>query len=175
MSLEFAYSLDGSAVSNIKDFALDTAANYKAAGGTNDVKKGDLIYLDATTGLVRRTGATTNKAIGVLEGTEFLGLVASGQPFAATNASLTASAVDTTRYPSGVAKIRTESDSVYRIPVNTGTVTNANLGKAYGVILDAAGDQKLDTSNVTQTVLKVIDFSKDGKTAFVMMSSNTTF
>jgi hypothetical protein len=44
---------------NIKDYAFDTVANYKvtAGAGTNDMKKGDLVFLSS--GLVRRAVAAT--------------------------------------------------------------------------------------------------------------------
>jgi hypothetical protein len=47
MAFQYAYALDGSSTSNIKDYALDTAANYKSGAGTNDLKKGDLVVLAA--------------------------------------------------------------------------------------------------------------------------------
>lgn len=175
MAFQFAYSLDGSAVSNVKDFPLDTLANYKSGAGTNDVKKGDGVLLNA--GLIRRqANVASPKIIGVVEGVEFTGLVAQGQPYAATNSSFTASATDTTRYPNGVVKVRIESDSVYRIPLKTGqTATNANVGVAYGLSLDAAGDQTVDITNVSNLAVKIVDISKDGKTAFVIVNSNNTF
>jgi hypothetical protein len=175
MAFQFAYSLDGSAVSNIKDFPLDTVANYKSGAGTNDVKKGDGVLLNA--GLIRRqANAASPKIIGVVEGLEFTGLVASGQPYAAVNSSFTASATDTTKFPNGVVKVRVESDSVYRIPVTSGqTATNANLGVAYGISLSAAGDQTVDLTNTTNLAVKVVDRSADGKTVYVVVSSNSTF
>jgi hypothetical protein len=91
MAFQFAYTLDGEAASPVKDYALDTAGNY----GTGGVKKGDLVFLNA--GLVRKVQAATpaNSGLGVIEGQEFLGLVAPGQPYAATNTSFTAQAINT--------------------------------------------------------------------------------
>lgn len=175
MAFQFAYSLDSSAISTIKDFPLDTVVNYQNAVGTNGVKKGDLVFLNA--GLVRRTtNVATPKAIGIVEGTEFLGLVAQGQPMAAVEAAQTAQAVSTTRNPNGVVKVRVESDSVYRVPVKSGqTAAQANVGGQYGISQDAAGDQTIDLTQVTNILVKVVDYSVDGKTVFVIMSTNTTF
>lgn len=177
MAFEFAYSLDGSHVSSIKDFAADTATNYKNGVGTNGVTKGDLVYLDTTTGLVRRTiNQASPKASGVVEGTEFTGLVAAGQPYVATNASVTASATNTTRYPNGVVKLRTESDSVYRVPVKSGQSASAAIvGKAYGISQDATGDQSVDLTQTTNTVVKVLDYDAAKNAVFVILSNNNTF
>lgn len=178
MPFEFAYSLDSSAVSAIKDFPLDTVTNYQNGVGTNGYKKGDLVFLNASGLIARSKDAASNKAIGVLEGLTFTGLVQQGQPYAATNSSFTASVTDTTKYPNGLCKIRIESDSVYRVPVKSGqTATNANLGVAYCISQDATGDQTIDITKTTagQTLVKVVDYSKDGKFVFVIMASNTTF
>lgn len=166
MSFVFAYNLDGSNTSVVNDFPLDTATNYKTAG-TNGVTKGDLVFLNA--GLLRRTNNVASpKASGVLEGTEFLGLVAQGQPYAATNSSFTASAVDNTLYPNGVGKIRRDTTAVYRVPVKAGqTATNANIGVSYGISLDAAGDQTVDLTNVTNLLVKIEGFQPDGKVVYV--------
>lgn len=178
MAFQFAYSLDGASVSTIKDFPLDTLANYQSGAGTNGYTKGDGVLLSS--GLLRRqANVASPKIIGVVEGFEFMGLVAQGQPFAATNAAQGTSATDTTRFPNGVAKIRIESDSVYRIPVyQTGavtTATNAHLGGSYGLGLTAAGDQQVDLNNSTNLAVKIVDRSDDGKTVFAIVASNTTF
>lgn len=162
---EFAYSLDGNNAVPVVDLALDTAANYKTAG-TNGVTKGDLVFLNA--GLLRRTNdAVTPKASGVLEGTEFVGLVAQGQPYAATNASLTASAIGA-QFPNGVGKVRRDISAVYRVALVTGqTATNANIGASYGIAVDAAGNQVVDLTEATNLLVKVEGISKDGKKVFV--------
>src|SRR5881392_2745833 len=118
MAFQYVYSLDGDNISSISDLPLDTAANYKvtAGAGTNGVTKGDLVF--QTAGLLRRNGTATGAGIGVLVGQEFLGLVASGQPYAAVKSSFLDSASDTTRYPNGVGKVRIDKASnVYRVPV----------------------------------------------------------
>jgi hypothetical protein len=171
MAFQYAYALDGSSTSNIKDFPLDTAANYKTGAGTNDVKKGDLVFLSG--GLLRRaTAATaTGTSLGVLEGGEFLGLA--GAPYTAVNSSFTASAIDTTKNPNGVGKVHIDKADVYRVPVDqtsgTITATNANVGQTYNILLDAAGDQKVNLNLQTVPTVKIIDFSKDGKTVFVTL------
>jgi hypothetical protein len=173
MALQFAYSLDGSGISSIQDFALDTNATYKTGSGTNDPKKGDLVALNAGGKLIRANAAST-KAIGVLEGFEFLGLVAQGQPYAAARASWNDSAQDTTKYPNGVGKVRVEGDTVYRVPIS-GTASSVIVGGAYNIILDAAGDQKLNQALQTVPLLKVVDVDVANAIAFVTMSSNNTF
>ena len=168
MAFIFAYTLDGDADVTIKDMPLDTTANY----GTGGLHKGDLVITNA--GLLRKAGAATpsGTSVGVLEASEFTGLIAQGQPYAATNSSFIASAVDTTRYPNGMGKVRLDKTAVvYRVGVKSGqTLTNANLQASYGISVDANGDQTLDTTNTTATLAKVIDFSKDGKTAFVTLT-----
>lgn len=189
MALEFAYSLDGSSVSNVKDFPLDaggTASSGYNTGisgltGTNPYfpKKGDLVYLNA--GLLRKSyNVASPKASGIIEGFEYTGIgqaasATNPNNYAAANASNTSSVTNTTKYPNGIAKVRIESDSVYRIPVNAGTAGNANVGNSYNVVLDTTGDQKIDLTLSTNPVFKVVDYSPDGKTAFVMMNTNTTF
>jgi hypothetical protein len=173
MAFSFAYSLDGSGVSSIQDFALQTTTLYKASAGTNDYKRGDLVALDATGKLVRANAAST-KAIGILEGQEFLGLVAQGQPYAAARSSFNDSAQDTTKYPNGVGKVRVESDSVYRVPIS-GTAASVIVGAAYNIILDAAGDQKLNQALQTVPLVKVVDVDVANAIAYVTMNSNNTF
>lgn len=168
MAFEFAYTTDGTSVGIVKDFPLDTLENYKNGTGTNGVKKGDLVVLN--NGLVRRADAKATAALGVVEGTEFTGLVAQGQPYAATNSSFTAEAIDKTKYPNGVVKVRYHANAVYRVPVKAGqTATNANIGNLYGIATDASGNQTVDLTSTTNTVVKVIDVSKDGKTVFVTL------
>lgn len=168
MAFQFAYKMDGQSVGVVKDFLLDTLTNYQNGTGTNGVKKGDLVILN--NGLVRRAASTSTAAIGVVEGTEFTGLVAQGQPYAATNSSFTAEAIDTTKYPNGVVKVRYHADAVYRVPVKSGqTATNANIGNLYGIATDASGDQTVDLTNTTNTLVRIVEISKDGKTVFVTL------
>lgn len=166
MAFQFAYSLDGGNAAAISDMALDTAANYKSSG-TNGPTAGDLVFLSG--GLVRRNAATTGAGIGVLEGVEFTGLIAQGQPYAATNSSFTSEAIGT-RFANGMGKVRQDKAAVYRVPVKSGqTATNANVGVSYIISIDSAGDQTVDTTVSTTPAVKVIDFSKDGKFVFVTL------
>lgn len=174
MAFVFAYSLDGNHTNAIKDYPLDTAANYNTGAGTNGVKKGDLVFLSG--GQLRRaTAATaTGTGLGIIEGQEFLGLVGAGQPYAATNSSFTAETVASNKYPNGVGKVRIDkSASVYRVPVNqagaTQTAANSHIGASFNIILDAAGDQKVDLNLTTVPTVKVIDRSPDGKAVFVTL------
>lgn len=168
MAFVYAYTL-GSCV--VKDFPLDTAANYKASAGTNGVTKGDLVFQSG--GLLRRAIATTGSSVlGVVEGTEFTGLVASGQPYAATKSSFTDAATDTAQNPNGVGKVRIDKDVVYKVPVQqTGTITatNAHIGGSYTIALDAAGDQTVDLDVQTTPCVKVVERSADGKFVWVTL------
>lgn len=171
MAFQFAYSLDSNPNQVIKDFPLDTIANYKTGAGTNDAKKGDVVFQSA--GLLRRSVATTGTALGVMEGQAFLGLIAQGQPYAATNVAFQAEAVDVALNPNGVGKVRMDKAAVYRVPVAqtgaTQTATNAHLGGSFALFLDAAGDQRVDLNVTTTPAVKVIDRSSDGKTLFVVL------
>ena len=170
MGFSFAYAL-GSATSEVRDYPLDTLTNYKNGVGTNGPTQGDLVFLEA--GKLQRTiNETGAKGIGVLEGVEFLGLVAQGQPYAATDASITADAIDKTKNPNGVGKVRIYENVVFSVPVKDGqTASTANVGVAYGVSQDATGAQTLDLTNTTNTVATVVDYSKDGKVAFVTITA----
>jgi hypothetical protein len=171
MAFVYAYSLDGDGAGVVKDYPLDTLANYQNGTGTNGVKKGDLVFLNA--GLLRRvaTGTASGSAIGVCEGGEFTGLVAQGQPYAAANSSFNANSINTTKNPNGVGKVRNDKISmVFKVPVKSGqTAANANIGVAYGIYTDAAGDQTVDLTNTTTTHVKVLDYTPDGKSVFVTL------
>lgn len=175
MAFSFAKSLDAYPISNIMDFPLDTPTNYIGGVGTQGATKGDLVYLSS--GLLRRTqNVATPKAIGIIEGLEFNGLIAQGQPYAAVNTAQTASVTNSTLYPNGMAKVRVESDSIYRVPLKSGqTATNANIGGQYGIAQGASGDQTVDLTQVTNIVVKVVGFSADAKTVFCVLATNTTF
>jgi hypothetical protein len=168
MAFQFAYTLDGEAASPVKDFALDTAGNY----GTGGVKKGDLVFLSG--GLVRKVQAATvaNSGLGVIEGQEFVGLVAPGQPYAATNTSFTAQAINTTKNPNGVGKVRADKTSVvYKVPVKSGqTAATVNVGTAYGIALDGNNDQSVDLTVTATAQAKVIDYTTDGKFVYVTLT-----
>lgn len=164
MAFVFAYSLDGNYANIIKDMPLDTAANFPVA----DQKKGTLV--NQVSGLVRKMGAASGTAVGVLEGGEFTGLA--GAPYAATNSSFTAEHVATNKYPNGVGKVRQDKSSVYRVPVFQGgatqTATNAHIGNVYAINL-TAGDQCVDLNVTATPSVKVVDRTPDGKTLFVTL------
>jgi hypothetical protein len=170
MALVYAYSLGGG-ISTVVDFPLDTVANYKvtAGAGTNDVTKGDPVFLNA--GLVRRAGSATAKLQGVVEGIEFTGLAQAGA-YAATNSSFNSHVVDTTNFPSGVAKVRIDADAVYKVPVTGGTAGNANIGTAYNIGLTAAGDASVNIGATTTPILKVIGVAPGGAFAFVQIQAS---
>lgn len=158
---EFAYSLDGG-IGIVKDFALSAGYNATVA------KKGELVYVDSATGYPVKVVAASTKCTGALEGVEFTGLVAQGQPYAATNASKTASV---TGAANGIGKVRIGREAVYRVPVKSGaTLTVANIGTTAGVLVDGNGVQTIDTAAVGKP-LTIVDISPDGKTAFVTAST----
>jgi hypothetical protein len=166
MAFIFAYTLNGDGAGVIKDFTLDTAGNY----GTGGVKKGDLVIQSG--GLLRKATAatTTGLGVGVIEGGEFTGLA--GSPYTAVNASQTASAINTSRNPNGVGKVRSDkSASVYKVPVKNGqTAGSANVGISYGIFVDANQDQQVDLTVVASTLqAKVLDYTLDGKFVFVSL------
>lgn len=168
MAFQFAYDLTGDGTSVVKDFSLDTLANY----GTGGLKKGDLVT--QVSGLIRKAVAATasGTSLGVAEGGEFTGLVAQGQPFAAANASFIASATNATKNPNGIAKVRNnKATSVFKAPVKAGqTASNANLSVAYGIFVDANQDQQVDLTNTTTTLVKILDYTPDGKYVFVTLT-----
>lgn len=167
MAFQHAYSLAGDSTTVVKDYPLDTTANY----GTGGVKKGDLVFLSS--GKLRKVLAATatGTSLGVLEGQEFLGLVAQGQPFAATNASFTADATNATKNPNGVGKVRPDKAiAVYKVPVKSGqSALPANIGMSYNIFVDANGDQQADLSLVTVPHVKIVDYTPDGKFVFVTL------
>lgn len=166
MAFQFAYSLDGNLASIVKDFPLDTVANY----GNGGTKRGDLVL--QVGGLIKRAGAAAGTAFGVLEGGEFVGLVAQGQPYASVNSSFTASAIDTNRNPNGVGKVRIDKSAVYRVPVAQAgakqAALTADIGSTFAIILQST-DQQVDLNTTTTPSVKIVDISKDGKTVFVTL------
>lgn len=156
MAFEFMYTLANTTAPNVNDLPLDTLTNYQNTTGTNGVKRGDLVFIDATSGLVKRSKAGAGiLATGVLEGSEFMGLVGAGQPYAATQASFTAEALNTTKFPNGVGKVNVDKTSVYRVP-SSAAVTPAHIGKVYGILNGGTGDQTVNLADTTNTAVKVI-------------------
>lgn len=182
MAFEFAYALDGSSISTIKDFPLDTLGTASAGynvGVANTIKarKGDCVFLNAGK-LRRQYDVVTPKAIGVVEGFEFLGLADAGTTYAATNSSFTFGGIDTVKFPNGVAKVRIETDSVYRVsPKNGQTVTAGLIGGSYNIYVDTANnnDQQIDITLSTNSVVKVVDVDIAKNKLYVIMATNNTF
>jgi hypothetical protein len=182
MAFEFAYSLDGGAVSTIKDFPLDTvgvsSSGYNV-GIANTIKprKGDCVFINAGK-LRKQYDVVTPKAVGVVEGFEFLGLADVGSTYAATNSSFTFGGIDTVKYPNGVAKVRIETDSVYRVSPKSGqTVTAGLIGNSYNIFVDTANnnDQSIDITLSTNSVVKVVDVDIAKNKLYVIMATNNTF
>lgn len=167
MAFIYAYSLGAGSTLTVKDLPLDTAANFPVV----QQKKGTLV--NQTAGLLRRVGAAGGTAIGVMEGTEFVGLVAQGQPYAATNTSFTSEAIDTGKNPNGLGKVRLDKAAVYKVPVYTGgatdVATNAHIGNSYAINLDGNGDQQVDLNVTATPSVKVVDRTLDGTFVFVTL------
>lgn len=168
MAFQYAYTLDGGDSPNVKDLPLDTLGNY----GTGGQKKGDLVL--QSSGLLRRVGTAGGAGVGVLEAGEFTGLVAQGQPYAATNTAQIASVVDTTRYPNGMGKVRSDKACVYKVPVYQGgatqTATNAHLSNSYAIQTNGTtGDQSVDLNVTATPSVKILDRTADGKFVFVTL------
>lgn len=143
---EFAYSLDGGLV--VKDFEIDSS--YTAP------KRGDFVVLNASGKIVKTVALTGTAITGVLEGQEFTGLVAQGQPYAATNTYPLADAAKRS-----IVKVRIGKEAVYRVPV--GNATAANIGAVVGFTSAGA----VDTA-ATAKPLKVLDVQ--GAYAFVTVA-----
>jgi len=172
MAFIFAYAKSGGGASGVvNDAPLDTEANYKNGVGTNGTTKGDLVIRNS--GLIRRAkdGASPPAAVGVLEDVEFTGLVTSG-PYAASRASFNAAITDSTLYPNGMGKIRPGGNNVFKVAVKSGqTAANANIGVAYGISQDAAGDQTVDLTNTANAQVTVEAISPDGKYVYVTLGA----
>jgi hypothetical protein len=167
MAFEVAYSLKGEVLAPAKDFPLDTVANY----GTGGAKKGDLVINNG--GNLRRAviASTVASVVGVLVGKEFMGLVAQGQEYAATNASITASALGNAN---GTGKVILDKSVVYRVPVaqagaiQTATAAHRNATFAIAVVNN---DQQIDLNNTAGStqLVKVVDIAPNGKSVFVTL------
>lgn len=169
MAFQYAYSLDGDGTNVVKDYPMDTVANFPLAKQT----KGTLVKL--VSGLLQPVGAAGGSGIGVFEGGEFIGLVASGQPYAATtaNAGVLPNAINTTKNPNGVGKVRNDKTAaVFKVPVRqagvTQTAANANIGVQYAIILNG-NDQQVDLNTTTTPSVTILDYTPDGKNVFVTL------
>lgn len=148
---EFAYSTDGG-MGIVKDYLA--SASYSAA----IAKKGEFVDLDAS-GFPRKASGTTTLITGIVEAIEFTGLVAQGQPHAATNASRTAQASGAAN---GVLKVRLGKEVVYRLP--RGNATATHIGLAVG--LDA--NHAVATAAVGKP-LRIVDVNVEEGFAFVTL------
>ena len=162
MSFIFAYTLDGDSTGVVKDYPLDTIGNFPVAGQL----KGTLVKL--ASGLLQRcgTGAAGTGGIGVMEGIEFTGLIAQGQPYAAKNTSFTASITDTTRYANGMGKVRIDKTSaVYKVKASA-AVTNSHVGGKYGITLTGT-DQIVNLADTTNQAVTVVDIDIPNQSLYV--------
>lgn len=172
MAFEYAYSLDGVIAPVVKDLPLDTLTNYQNTTGTNGVKKGDLVFIDATSGLVKRSKAGAGVlATGVLVGKAFTGLVAAGQDYAAVNSSFTAD-VTSAKFANGQGKVNIDKTTVYRVPASA-AASAANIGKSYGILNAATGDQTVNLADTTNTCVKVLDFATVSGVNYVYVTINS--
>lgn len=150
MAFLFAYTLTGDSANVIKDVPVDTAGNFAVANR----KKGTLVKMVAGLAQAAGTGAAGVGGIGVMEGEEFTGLIAQGQPYAAKNTSFTASITDTTAFPNGMVKVRMDKTSVYKVKGSV-AAANSHIGGQYGITL-TAGDQTVNIADTTNKVVTVV-------------------
>lgn len=173
MAFIMAYSMTGDLASPIKDLPLDTNTNYlNGASGVTAPKKGDLVMMTAS-GLVKRCKAGAigagNAIIGVLESKEFMGLVAQGQPNAAVNSSFASEALNTTKFPNGVGKVRMDKQVVYKVALKA-AAADPVLNLAYGIAVDGTtGDQTVDTADTTNTYVTIVDYDATSKMCWVTL------
>lgn len=159
MAFEVAYSLQGDVISPAKDIPLH--------GTSTPTKKGDLVKLVA--GLAQKTATAGGTSDGVVVGYEFNGLVAQGQPYAATNAALTNQNIGNAN---GTGKVILDKNIVYRVPVYQGGAKKAAVAADRNgtfAINTVNGDQQVDLNVTTTPSVKVIDFTPDGKFVFVTL------
>ena len=162
MAFTYAYSLDNTSGAPIaKDF---TVSGYTP-------KLGDTVTYSAGN-VTGQAAAGTTTVLGVVAGSNFLGL-ATGGTYAATNSS--------TYNPSTLAKVIIDPNAVYRVPLKGG-VAAPTVGTAYSLSV-VSGDQQLDTGTTGAggSIYKVIAYdagasngvANSAGNAFVVITSRT--
>lgn len=157
MAFTYAYSTTDEDIV-VKDFAL-------AAGAS--VAKGDVVVLNGS-GQVAASGNNPTSVLGVLVDLSFTGLVASGQPYAATT-------VTNNSQNSTLAKVRISPTAVYRVPLKSGA-TAPTIGTKYGCAsgtAPAGAAAVIDTANTaTGAIFQVVDFDSTTNNCFVIITGS---
>jgi hypothetical protein len=160
MAFVYAYSLSDEEVV-IKDFPL-------AAGQTP--ARGDLVILNGS-GQVTASGNNPTTVLGCFESQNFQGLVASGQPFAATTVTQNSQSTTT-------AKVRVSPTAVYRVPLKTAAAA-PTIGTKYGCASGTApsgANAVIDTANTaTGAIYQVVDYDSVAKNCFVIITARSMF
>ena len=161
MAFTYAYSLDNTSGAPIaKDF---TVSSYTP-------KLGDSVIYSSGN-VTGQAAAATATVLGVVAGSNFLGL-ATGGTYAATNSS--------TYNPSTLAKVIIDPNAVYRVPVKASGAA-PTVGTAYQLTV-VSGDQQLDTAATgTGAIYKVVAYDAGASNgvanspgnAFVIITSRT--
>lgn len=154
MAFIYAYSLSDEEI-EVKDFPLT---------GTVPAH-GDAVILNAS-GQVTLAAANPTTLLGVFEGANFQGLVASGQPYAAV--TVTNNSQGTT-----IGKVRVAGNAVYRVPYVTASGVPV-VGVKYGCTSGTApvgANAVLDKANTTQAIFTVVDVDTANAVAFVSINT----
>lgn len=154
MAFTYAYNLNGVSPVVIKDFAI-------AAGYTP--KRGDLVYLDGT-GKLNATAVNTASALGVISDSSFVGIIASGQPYAASTITGVAGGDGTKK-----GKVMLDASAVYRVVASAAPT----IGTQYAVKL-VGSDYQLDVANTAGSTkfATCVDYDSTTGNAFVVLDVN---
>lgn len=152
----FAYNLNGDSSVVIKDYPVATGYTPK---------KGDLVYLNGS-GQITNAAINTATLLGVLSDTNFVGLVASGQPYAAATVS------GTINNGAVKGKVYLDASLVYRATVKTGSGTPV-AGTQYAVAI-VSNDYQLDVANTAGSTkfATCVDYDPTTGNAFVVLDVN---
>lgn len=157
MAFTFAYDLSDESMT-VKDYVL--SSGYTPA-------KGDNIVLNASGQLVA-PAANAATILGVFEGGAFQGLVASGQPYAAT--TVTQNEESTNNY----GKVRVaQATTVWKVPLKSGAAA-PTIGVKYGCasgVAPTGANAVIDTSNTaTGAIYQVVDYNSTTQQCFVTIT-----
>lgn len=159
MAFQYAYDLSDESVV-VKDFIADS--------GFTGGKRGDVVVLNAS-GNVAAAGNNPTTVLGVYEGGEFKGLVASGQPYAAT--TVTQNNLSQNTY----AKVRVSPTAVYRVPLKAAASAPV-IGTAYGCTSGTAptgSNAVIDTANTsTGAIFEVVAYDSATSNCFVKIKGS---
>lgn len=156
MAFSFAYDLSDEALV-IKDFIL--SSGYTPA-------RGDNVVLNASGQLVA-PAANATTVLGVYMGGSFQGLVAAGQPYAATTVTQNDESVNT------YGKVMSAPTAVWRVPLKSGAATPV-VGTKYGVasgVAPTGANAVIDTANTaTGAIYQVVDYDSVAQNCFVLIT-----